>query len=244
MQTPEELLEIMGVSRGSVHGHANKDSINKNDNEIRQKDGNVDEHNNDLKGMMQKVLFKFDEFQSSLRKSSSSAKEEANNARSSQTPSEDTSTKQLRNIFSELLFFAKNTSLFTRKAPMSPRDIDELIQQAQSISNHNMSSPSSNNSSQYSSLASSSGFLSQVIYFQQNAQAIQQAFEPSFGPHLSNINVRDLPSFAALHYYLEYQDSIKTDSWMRRTHRFQRNVEVTKVEELNEALILSELSYA
>ena len=94
MQTPEELLEIMGILRGSVHGHANKDSINKNDNEIRQKDGNVDEHNNDLKGMMQKVLFKFDEFQSSLPKSSSSAKEEANNARSNQTPSEDMSTKK------------------------------------------------------------------------------------------------------------------------------------------------------
>lgn len=49
---------------------------------------------------------------------------------------------------------------------------------------------------------------------------------------------------AAMHYYLEHQDSIKTPSWKRRRHRFQPSVEVMKVNELNEALILSELSYA
>ena len=83
----------------------------------------------------------------------------------------------------------------------------------------------------------------------QNAKSIQKTLESSFGPYISDdINLSDLfqsiPSIAAAHYYLEHQDSIKTPSWKRRKHRFQPSVEVMKVNELNEALILSELSYA
>ena len=68
-----------------------------------------------------------------------------------------------------------------------------------------MSSPVSNNNS--SQLSSSSGILSQVLYFQHNAQAIQQIFESSFGPHLLNINIKGLfqPLPLTANYYLEYQ---------------------------------------
>jgi len=60
----------------------------------------------DLKGMMQKVLLKFDGFQSSLSKPSSS-KEEAKEAKSNQTPLEDNNTNNSSNIFSEFLSLMK-----------------------------------------------------------------------------------------------------------------------------------------
>ena len=96
---------------------------------------------------------------------------------------------------------------------------------------------------------SSTGFLDQILYFKKNKDDIQQAFESSFGKFFSsyNLSISDLfetMNFATLHYYLEHEDSIKTPSWKRRVHRFYVNVEVERVEELNEALELSELSYA
>ena len=198
---------------------------------------------------MRKVLFKFDEFQSTLPKSS---KEEGDDGKASTSQSPSYEIVAEKSIFSEFVDFANNAqSLFQRKSnDDSPPDIDETIQQAQSIANHvstNMNTSSASSSQEGLTSSSSSGFLSQVLYFQQNAKTIQQAFESSFGPHLANTNVKDLFQslpFTALHYYLESQDSIKTPSWKRRKHRFQQDVDVLKVEEVNEALILSELSYA
>lgn len=60
MQTPQMLLEAMGILGESVN-HDDKDSTNKREGAIIQKEGNNDERNtdiDDLEGMMQKVIFK------------------------------------------------------------------------------------------------------------------------------------------------------------------------------------------
>ena len=248
IQTPEAaLLEAMGILGGSNHDGSEH---NKEDTNNNSKEEDDDKKLNNLQGMMQKFLFKFDDFKSSLPNDSTiQANKDTNNASESPLKSE---TEQNRDndtsLFSEFLSFANNASLFTKKTSSASPDIEELIEQAQNIvANSVSSSLPEKSSTSASSSTSSSSFLSQVRYFQQNAQAIQQVFDTNFGPHLSNINVKDLfKSFpvAALHYYLEYQDSIKTPSWKRRMHRYYSDVEVSKVEELNEALILSELSYA
>ena len=235
-QTPEALLEALGIIGGS--------SANKNAN-MNSNSGDIHDRNKDReeepRNLMQKVLFKFDDFKSSLPRSSSVDKETITNTSNKDAQTKDEDDKST--LFDDFLSFAnKAESLFTSRKSSKPPNIDELIEQAQSIANNTVSSSQSSNNS-----SSSSGFLSQVLYVQQNAQALQSTFESSFEPHLSNINVKDLFQsipVAALHYYLEYQDSIKTPSWKRRIHRFQKNVEVNKVEELNEALLLSELSYA
>ncbi|KAL7527514.1 hypothetical protein ACHAXR_001994, partial [Thalassiosira sp. AJA248-18] len=249
IQTPEDLLEAMGILGGSAGGQSGNDCDTTAGSKQRSKE-KINDGPNDLKGVMQKFLFKFDDFQSSLPKSSlpSTKEEEVNHASNNNSCSEAevSNDDSSNNIFSEFLSFANNASLFTRKSSTPPPDIEELIQQAQSIAN-NISAPSLSDNSSLSqdSSPSSSGFLSQVMYFQKNAQAIQQAFESSFGPHFSHIEglIQSLP-LTAMHYYLEHEDSIKTPSWKRRIHRFQRDVEVMEVGELNEALILSELSYA
>ncbi|KAL9179224.1 hypothetical protein ACHAXT_008514 [Thalassiosira profunda] len=234
-KSPEGLLESMGILGGSAAQSHDEDSgSSKGERE------SVDaEEPSDLKSMLQKVRMRFDELQSSSPKSPS-AEEGARDAKHS-TPDEDEGAEDSSSsIFSDFISFANNASLFTKKSLSSP-PVEELIQQAQSIAN----SSSSNTSSQYSSV-SSAGFLSQVLFFQQNAKAIQKSFETSFGPHLDDIDIdifNTMPLVAA-RYFLEEQDSIKTPSWKRRLHRFQRDVEVSKVEELNEALILSELSYS
>lgn len=133
------------------------------------------------------------------------------------------------------------------KAPLVDEpDIEGLIQQAQQIvANKAMSSSSDDGSSLLSPLPTTSSYLSQIVYFQQNAKAIQRLFE-SF----NDAQELDLESLfptnpvSSLHYYLEYEDARKTPSWKRRIHRFHRSVDVMKVNELNEALLLSELSYA
>jgi len=239
-QTPEALLEALGIIGGSKNTNMNSDSEDIHD---RNK-----EEGEEPRNLMQKVLFKFD-FKSSLPRSSKEEKEKTNNTSNQNNQPKDEDDNST--LFDDFLSFAnKAESLFTTSRKSSkPPNIEELIEQAQSIANNNVSSsPQSNNNSSSDKISlSSSGFLSQVLYIQQNAQALQSTFESSFEPHLSNINVKDLFQsipVAALHYYLEYQDSIKTPSWKRRLHRFQKDVEVSKVEELNEALLLSELSYA
>jgi len=237
-QTPEALLEALGIMGGSS---ANTNTnMNSNSGDIQDRNKEYEEKPRNL---MQKVLFKLDDFKSSLPRSSSEEKERTNSTynKDAQTKDDDDNST----LFDDFLSFAnKAESLFTRSKSSKPPNIEELIEQAQSIassqSNNNPSSQSNNNSN---SSSTSSGFLSQVLYIQQNAQALQSTFESSFEPHLSNINVKDLFQsipVAALHYYLEYQDSIKTPSWKRRLHRFQKDVEVDKVEELNEALLLSD----
>ena len=209
-------------------------------NERSSSSPDVKDQNNTVKQMMQSVFHKIqDEIQSSIPTSMSKTKQAAITADSSPNKQSETDTKS-----SDFLSFADNISSFFSRKSSNP-DIDEIIQQAQNIANYNVSSTSSPNKMS----SSSSGFLSQVLYFQQNAKSIQKILESSFGQYLpDHINLSDLfqsiPSIAALHYYLEYQDSIKTPSWKRRKHRFQPSVEVVKVNELNEALILSELSYA
>ena len=136
MQTPDELLEAMGILGGSTRSYADsktkerqdvrsgKDNNNQNDN-----DNHDDEKSNsNLKGMMQKVLFKFDEFQSSLPKPS--PKEEAintdTNSKQNQSTSDDSSIENPSSIFSEFLSFADNATSFMRKSTQ-PTDIEELI---------------------------------------------------------------------------------------------------------------------
>eukprot|EP00804_Cyclotella_cryptica_P015086 CCRYP_000664-RB/>CCRYP_000664-RB protein AED:0.05 eAED:0.05 QI:243/1/1/1/1/1/2/1943/782 len=137
-------------------------------------------------------------------------------------------------------FFA---ALSSDKQTSNP-DVNELIRQA-----HNIVNPTPSSMSRGSSSVASTGFLDQILYFKKNKDAIQDAFEASFGKILSSYSVvlsdlfQTMP-LATLHYYLENQDSIKTPSWKRRMHRFYSDVEVEKVEELNQALLLSELSYA
>lgn len=48
----------------------------------------------------------------------------------------------------------------------------------------------------------------------------------------------------ALLYYLEHEDETKNPSWKRRMHRFCRGIDVTEMDELNDALVLAKLSYA
>ena len=129
-------------------------------------------------------------------------------------------------------------SFFFSSDKQSSSDMNELIRQA-----HNIVNPVSGSS------MTSTGFLDQLLYFKKNSDDIQNAFEASFGQLFSSygLSISDLfekMNIATLHYYLEHQDSIKTPSWKRRVHRFYSDVEVEKVEELNEALLLSELSYA
>jgi hypothetical protein len=230
------LLDAMGILGGNVGV-----KVNEQRNKVAE-----DERSN-LKGMMQRVWFNAgksnDKFMSPFPNNMPS---EVNDAKSEA----DKAANESSSIFKDFLSFADSPSLFTRMSSAAPPDIESLIQQAQQIAANQMASPSSDGGSSMLSPPSSSGFLSQVLYFQQNAKAIQRAFESSFG--ISNYfpevtEIKDLiPAnpLSAFYYYLEHQDATKTPSWKRRMHRYQRNVEVTKVEELNEALLLSELSYA
>lgn len=128
-------------------------------------------------------------------------------------------------------------SFFFSSNKQSSGDMNELIEKAHNIVNPTTSSVTSN------------GLLDQILYFKKNSEEVQRAFEASFDNVLAayGISMSDLLSriyVTTLHYYLEQEDSIKTPSWKRRVHRFYSDVEMEKVEELNEALILSELSYA
>ncbi|EJK68748.1 hypothetical protein THAOC_10046, partial [Thalassiosira oceanica] len=125
-----------------------------------------------------------------------------------------------------------------------PPDIEELVEKARGIANQTAGSPTF---AQKNSLSQESSFLSQVVYFQENAAEIQRKIEVALGPHLADENFKDFVSampVAAMHYYLEHEDSIKTPSWKRRMHRFTPAIGLDLVAELNEALVLSELSYA
>ena len=207
----------------------------------------ADDERSNFKGMMQRVWTNVDIFNDKVKSTfPTNMTSEGEDAKSEPDKVADESSS----IFKDFLSFADSASLFTRKSSVSPPDIESLIQQAQRIAANHVASPSSDGGSSMLSSPSSSGFLSQVLYFQQNAHAIQRAFESSFDtsnyfPEMSD--VKDLiPAnpLISFHYYLEHQDATKTPSWKRRIHRYKRGVEVTKVEELNEALLLSELSYA
>ena len=229
-------LGLMGNKSPSSSENTNDQPLTSNNN---VHDSNAKNNNSSVTQMMQSVLKKVqDEIKSSIPKPSLSTDPTNPSAESSSTSQQQIDATKS----SDFLSFADNISSFFSRKSSNP-DIAEIIQQAQSIANNDGAS------STLSSSSSSSGFLSQVLYFQQNAKSIQKTLESSFGPYISDdINLSDLfqsiPSIAAAHYYLEHQDSIKTPSWKRRKHRFQPSVEVMKVNELNEALMLSELSYA
>lgn len=124
-----------------------------------------------------------------------------------------------------------------------PPDIEELIDKARSIANQTTGSPTFSQNS----LSPDSSFISQLVYFQENAAEIQRKVQIALGPHLADEKFKDFVSampVAAMHYYLEHEDSIKTPSWKRRMHRYTPAIGLDLVAELNEALILSELSYA
>jgi len=207
----------------------------------RSTDSNNKPNNTSVKQMMQSVFSKIqDEIQSSIPKTSSSTDQASSQLTKPSSSNQQYNSDDAKS--SDFLSFSDSISSFFSRKSSNP-DIAEIIKQAQNIANND------NTSSIMPSSLSSSGFLSQVIYFQKNAKSIQKTLESSFGPYIpDDINLSDLiqsiPNIAALHYYLEYQESIKTPSWKRRRHRFQPSVEVMKVNELNEALMLSELSYA
>jgi len=235
IDTPEEaLLYKLGLigNRSSSSSTENNDDQPSTSKDNLQ-DSNI-QNNTSITRLMQSAFSKIqDELQSSIPKPSSST--------DPATPEGIESSSANQQESDAAKSFADNVSSFFSRKSSNP-DIAEIIQQAQNIANND-------GASQTLSSSSSSGFLSQVLYFQQNAKSIQKTLESSFGPYISDdINLSDLfqsiPSIAAAHYYLEHQESIKTPSWKRRRHRFQPSVEVMKVNELNEALILSELSYA
>lgn len=157
------------------------------------------------------------------------------------TPSPSDKSKKNQNTKDESAM-SDFLSFFLTSDKQSSNDMNELIRQA-----HDIVNPVS--SSIQSASMTSLDFLDQIRYFKKNSDDIQSAFETSFGQLFSSygISISDLfekMNIATLHYYLEHQDSIKTPSWKRRVHRFYTEVEVEKVEELNQALLLSELSYA
>jgi hypothetical protein len=239
------LLSAIGITRGNT----NRSDYPRRDGD--RQNGNADKDTQHNKtNVFQRIMVGLDEFKSSLQMASTMINdEEVKNDSTSQNEKNKVAVddESSSSIFTDFLSLAKNASLFatTNSSPSTAPTIEELIQQAQRIAaNH---APTSSSQQQ----SNSSGFLSQVLYFQQNAYAIQRAFESAFGntqyfADIAAVNdiFRSVNWVAALHYYLEQEDSIKTPSWKRRMHRYQRDVEVTKVEELNEALILSELSYA
>jgi hypothetical protein len=238
-QTAEAaLLSAMGITGWDANRSEYSQNVGDQKNESDEMNAQPDETN-----VLQRMLVGFDEFKHYLPNMSSTM---VNHERSDNEVDDQSKS----NIFAEFLSLAKNVSVFataksSNSSSISP-SIEELIQQAQRIVTNHVSTSSSQQQSD------SSGFLPQeILYFQQNAVAIQRAFESAFGntQYFADINAvkdifRSVNWFAALHYFLEYEDSIKTPSWKRRMHRYQRDVEVAKVEELNEALILSELSYA
>jgi len=235
IDTPEEALlyklGLIGNKSSSMSAENNDDQPSTSKDNLQ--DSKI-QNNSSITRLMQSAFSKIqDELQSSIPKPSSSTDPATPEGTESSTANQQESDAAKS--------FADNVSSFFSRKSSNP-DIAEIIQQAQNIANND-------GASQTLSSSSSSGFLSQVLYFQQNAKSIQKTLESSFGPYISDdINLSDLfqsiPSIAAAHYYLEHQESIKTPSWKRRRHRFQPSVEVMKVNELNEALILSELSYA
>lgn len=241
--SPEEaLLHKLGLMGDEQTANNNDDDDQPSTSNDNLNNNNVQSNNTIVTQMMQSVFNKIqDELQSTIPKSSTSSVDPTNPEATES--SSDTQQKSDATDSSDFLSFADNISSFFSRKSSNP-DIAEIIQQAQNIANNDGASSTLSSSS-----SSSTNFLSQVLYFQQNAKSIQKTLESSFGPYISDeINLSDLfqsiPSIAAGHYYLEHQESIKTPSWKRRRHRFQPSVEVMKVNELNEALILSELSYA
>ena len=251
---PEAFLKEYGLLKGVISPPNNEQQQNESIDDMQ--DEKFQTHLDNAKDRMQSFLGKF---QGEYKQSTPNSSESPNNSNVSDLHKneEQNKTSAFENFFS----LAKNaSSIFSSSNKNdSPPDIHELIQQAQTIASqvpaqlsHSTASTSPSTYTSFSSLdsLSSTGFLSQVLYFQKNAQAIQTAFESSLeSKALASLtkNKSDLfqsLSPTTLHYYLEYEDSIKTPSWKRRVHRFQPSVEVSKVEELNEALILSELSYA
>lgn len=242
IKTPEDLLKAIGIFGGRAN---NGGGVKGEGGEVQRKrhGSDIDGDSGDLKGVVHNVLFKLDQMQSSFYRSGDETNHDANDP----MPAQDKPDDNPGSLFSDFISFANSASLFTKKTSDPPPGIDQLIRQAQSIANNTSQSSSINGSDSSGIHSQESSLLSQISYFQKNAQALQRAFATTFGPHFSNIDIDDLFGslpFAAMHYYLEYQDSIKTPSWKRRMHRFQRDVEVQTVEELNAALILSELSYA
>ena len=240
IDTPEEALLY---KLGLIGNRSSSSSTENNDDQPSTSEDNLQDsniqNNSSITRLMQSAFNKIqDELQSSIPKPSSSTDPATPEGIESSFDNQQESDVAK----SDFLSFADNVSSFFSRKSSNP-DIAEIIQQAQNIANNDGASQT------LSSSSSSSGFLSQVLYFQQNAKSIQKTLESSFGPYISDdINLSDLfqsiPSIAAAHYYLEHQESIKTPSWKRRRHRFQPSVEVMKVNELNEALVLSELSYA
>jgi len=83
------------------------------------------------------------------------------------------------------------------------------------------------------------GFSELLSVMQENSEKIQKVLKDEFGDI-------DFSYFTptALWYYLEYEDERKNPSWKRQEHRFHQGIDVPMVEELNDSLKLSELSYS
>lgn len=51
-------------------------------------------------------------------------------------------------------------------------------------------------------------------------------------------------SLTSLMYYLEFEDELKNPSWKRRKHRFFPGIDIAKMDELYEKMVLAKLGYA
>jgi hypothetical protein len=74
-------------------------------------------------------------------------------------------------------------------------------------------------------------------------EIVSDKIEPILKDHFGHI---DFSYFTptSLWYYLEYEDEVKNPSWKRVQHRFHKGIDVRTVEDLNDALMLADLSYA
>ena len=82
------------------------------------------------------------------------------------------------------------------------------------------------------------GFSKLLTLMQDHSGKIEQILKKHF-EHI------DFSYFTptALWYYLEYEDERKNPSWKRLQHRFHKGIDVTMVEDLNDALTLADLGY-
>jgi len=68
------------------------------------------------------------------------------------------------------------------------------------------------------------------IHLQQSTSMLQSAF--------AHVDFSKLTLLAAIWYYIEHVEKIRTPSWKRRVHRYHKPIEIDTILELHDALYL------
>eukprot|EP00592_Proboscia_alata_P014162 CAMPEP_0194392408 /NCGR_PEP_ID=MMETSP0174-20130528/121681_1 /TAXON_ID=216777 /ORGANISM="Proboscia alata, Strain PI-D3" /LENGTH=590 /DNA_ID=CAMNT_0039187779 /DNA_START=39 /DNA_END=1811 /DNA_ORIENTATION=+ len=92
------------------------------------------------------------------------------------------------------------------------------------------------------SVREKSSFIDLALLLHSKVSKVNEILNTNFAS-LNNAATLNYLNPTSLWYYLEREDELKNPSWKRRKHRYYPTVDVTKLEELNDALYLSELSY-